>query len=153
MTFPILFPQYAKSSMESSTKIPLKIKTVSRVMQKLNTTGTFHYISNSVFKRNSHLCWSVEAMPSFIAYDGKRFAKKLDRYITTIVFKDGRLYKCIIWKKYLGILDYALRVFSKGFLIYEILLNISRLLRPVYCVSFYKIAAKDQVSIRLTPNW
>ena len=24
-------------------------------MQKSNTTGTFHYISNSVFKRNSHL--------------------------------------------------------------------------------------------------
>ena len=67
-------------------------------MQKSNTTGTFHYISNSVFKRNSHLCWSVEAMPSFIAYDGKRFAKKLDRYITTIVFKDGRRCKCIIWK-------------------------------------------------------
>ena len=44
-------------------------------MQKSNTTGTFHYISNSVFKRNSHLYWSVEAMPSFIAYDGKRFAK------------------------------------------------------------------------------
>ena len=79
-----------------STKIPRKIKTVSRVMQKSNTTGTFHYISNSVFKRNSHLCWSVEAMPSFIAYDGKRFAKKLDRYITTIVFKDGRRCKCII---------------------------------------------------------
>ena len=96
MTFPILFPQYAKSSMDSSTKIPRKIKTVSRVMQKSNTTGMFHYISNSVFKRNSHLCWSVEAMPSFIAYDGKRFAKKLDRYITTIVFKDGRRYKCII---------------------------------------------------------
>ena len=75
MTFPILFPQYAKSSMDSSTKIPRKIKTVSRAMQKSNTTGTFHYISNSVFKRNSHLCWSVEAMPSFIAYDGKRFAK------------------------------------------------------------------------------
>ena len=37
-------------------------------------------------------------MPSFIAYDGKRFAKKLDRYITTIVFKDGRRCKCIIWK-------------------------------------------------------
>ena len=55
MTFPILFPQYAKSSMDSSTKIPRKIKTVSRVMQKSNTTGTFHYISNSVFKRNSHL--------------------------------------------------------------------------------------------------
>ena len=79
-----------------STKIPRKIKTVSRVMQKSNTTGTFHYISNSVFKRNSHLYWSVEAMPSFIAYDGKRFAKKLDRYITTIVFKDGRRCKCII---------------------------------------------------------
>ena len=35
-------------------------------------------------------------MPSFIAYDGKRFAEKLDRYITTIVFKDGRRCKCII---------------------------------------------------------
>ena len=98
MTFPILFPQYAKSSMDSSTKIPKKIKTVSRVMQKSNTTGAFYYISNSVFKRDSHLCWSVEAMPSFIAYDGKRFAEKLDRYITTIVFKDGRRCKCIIWK-------------------------------------------------------
>ena len=96
MTFPILFPQYAKSSMDSSTKIPKKIKTVSRVMQKSNTTGAFYYISNTVFKRNSHLCWSVEAMPSFIAYDGKRFAKKLDRYITTIVFKDGRCCKCIM---------------------------------------------------------
>ena len=40
-------------------------------------------------------------------------------------------------KKYFGILDYALRVFSKGFPIYEILLNISTLLRPVHCVSFY----------------
>ena len=78
------------------TKIPRKIIKLSRVMQKSNTSGTFHYISNSVFKRNSHLCWSVEAMPSFIAYDGKRFAKKLDRYITTIVFKDGRRCKCII---------------------------------------------------------
>ena len=96
MTFPILFPQYAKSSMDSSTKIPRKIITVSRVMQKSNTSGTFHYISNSVFKRNSHLCWSVEVIPSSIAYDGKRFAKKLDRYITTIVFKDERRCKCII---------------------------------------------------------
>ena len=67
-------------------------------MQKSNATGTFRYISNSVFKRNSHLCWSVEEMQSFMAYDGKRFAKKLDRYITTIVFKDGRRCKCIIWK-------------------------------------------------------
>ena len=73
-----------------------KIITVSRIMQKSNTTGTFHYISNSVFKRNSHLCWSVEAMLSFIAYDGRRFAKKLDRYITTTVFKDGRRCKCIM---------------------------------------------------------
>ena len=55
-------------------------------------------------------------------------------------------------KKYLGILDYTLRVFSKGFPIYEILLNISTLLRPMHCVSFYKIAAKDQVSTKLTPN-
>ena len=30
-------------------------------------------------------------------------------------------------KKYFGILDYALRVFSKGFPLYEILLNISTL--------------------------
>ena len=67
MTFPILFPQYAESSMDSSTKIPKNIKTVSRVMQKTNATGTFYYISNSVLKRNSHLCWCVEAMPSFIA--------------------------------------------------------------------------------------
>ena len=96
MTFPVLFPQYAKSSMDSSTQIPGKIKTVSRIMQKSNTTGTFHYISNSVFKRNSHLCWSVEVMPSFIAYDGRRFAKKLDRYITTTVFKVGRRCKCIM---------------------------------------------------------
>ena len=55
-------------------------------------------------------------------------------------------------KKYFGMLDYALRVFSKGFPIYEILLNISTLLYPVHCVSFYKIAAKDQVSTRPTPN-
>ena len=46
MTFPILFPQYAKSLMDSSTKIPKKIKTVSRVMQKSNATGAFYYISN-----------------------------------------------------------------------------------------------------------
>ena len=32
-------------------------------------------------------------------------------------------------KKYFGILDYALRVISKGFPIYEILLNISTLSR------------------------
>ena len=55
-------------------------------------------------------------------------------------------------KKYLGILDYALRVFSKGFPIYEILFNISTLLRPVHCANFYRIAAKDQVSTRPTPN-
>ena len=56
-------------------------------------------------------------------------------------------------KKYFGILDYALRVFSKDFPIYEILLNISTLLRPEHCVSFfYKIAAKDQFSTRPTPN-
>ena len=55
-------------------------------------------------------------------------------------------------KKYLGILDYTLRVFSKGFPRYEILLNISTLLRPVHCVNFYQIAAKDQVSTRLTLN-
>ena len=67
MTFPILFPQYAKSSMDSSTKIPKKIKTVSWVIQKSNAIGTFYYISNSVFNWNSHLCWCVEAMPSFIA--------------------------------------------------------------------------------------
>ena len=67
MTFPILLPQYAKSSIDSSTKMPKNIKTVSRVMQKTNATGTFYYISNSVFKRNSHLCWCVEAMPRFIA--------------------------------------------------------------------------------------
>ena len=41
MTFPILFPQYAKSSMDSSTKIPKKIKTVSWVMQKSNTRVRF----------------------------------------------------------------------------------------------------------------
>ena len=50
MTFPILFPQYAKNSMDSSTKIPKNIITVSRAMQKSNITGTFHYISNSVSK-------------------------------------------------------------------------------------------------------
>ena len=55
-------------------------------------------------------------------------------------------------KKYFGILDYALRVISKGFPIYEILLNISTLSRSEHCVSFYKIAAKDQVSTRPTPN-
>ena len=41
MTFPIMLPQYAKSSMDSSTKIPRKIKQF-RKMQKPNTTGTFH---------------------------------------------------------------------------------------------------------------
>ena len=41
-------------------------------------------------------------------------------------------------KKYFGILDYALRVFSKGFPLYEILLNISTLY---------------QVSTRPTSNW
>ena len=40
-------------------------------------------------------------------------------------------------KKYFGILDYALRVFSKDFPIYEILFNISTLLRPEHCVSFF----------------
>ena len=55
-------------------------------------------------------------------------------------------------KKSLGILDYALRVFSKGFPIHVIILHISTLLHPVHCVSLYKIAAKDQVSTRLTPN-
>ena len=45
-------------------------------------------------------------------------------------------------KKYFGILDYALRVFSKGFPLYELFLNISTLFRPVHCVSFYKIAFK-----------
>ena len=45
-------------------------------------------------------------------------------------------------KKYFGILDYALRVFSKCFPLYEIPLNISTLFRPVHCVSFYKIAFK-----------
>ena len=55
-------------------------------------------------------------------------------------------------KKYFVILDYTLRVFSKGFPIYEIFLNISTLLRPKHCVSFYKITAKDQVSTRPTPN-
>ena len=46
-------------------------------------------------------------------------------------------------KKYFGILDHALRVLFKGFPIYEILLNISTLLRTEYCLSFYKIATKD----------
>ena len=55
-------------------------------------------------------------------------------------------------KKYFGILDYALRVFSKGFPIYEILLNILTLLLPKHYVSFYKIAAKDKVSTSPTPN-
>ena len=38
----------------------------------------------------------ILTMPSSIAYDGKRFATKLDRYITTIVFKDERRCKCIM---------------------------------------------------------
>ena len=96
MTLPILFPQYAKSSMDFPLKYLEKLKQFRGLCKNRKTTGTFHYISNSVFKRKSHLCWSVEAMPSFIAYDGKRFAKKLDRYITTIVFKDERRCKCII---------------------------------------------------------
>ena len=83
-------PDFASSVCEKFDrflhKIPKNIKTVSRVLPKRNATGTFYYISNSVFKRNSHLCWCVEAMPRFIAYDGKRFAEKSDRYITTIVF-------------------------------------------------------------------
>ena len=45
-------------------------------------------------------------------------------------------------KKYFGILDYALRVFSKCFPLYEIPLNISTLFRPLHCVNFYKIAFK-----------
>ena len=45
-------------------------------------------------------------------------------------------------KKYFGMLDYALRVFSKGFPIYEILLNISTLLRPVRGVSFLQNCGK-----------
>ena len=72
-------------------------------------------------------------MPSFIAYDGKRFAEKLDRYSTTIVTLQMHNLK-----KYFGILDYALRVFSNGFPLYEILLNISTLY---------------QVSTRPTSNW
>ena len=66
MTFPILFPQYAKSSMASSTKYLKKLKLV------CGGNAEFHCL------------------------DGKRFAEKLDRYITTIVFKDGRRCKCII---------------------------------------------------------
>ena len=38
----------------------------------------------------------ILTMPSSIAYDGKRFATKLDRYINTIVFKDERRCKCIM---------------------------------------------------------
>ena len=85
MTFPILLPQYAKSSIDFSTKIPKNIKTVSRVMQKTNATSTFYYISNSVFKEFSPLlvCGGNAA---FHCLDGKRFAEKSDRYITTIVF-------------------------------------------------------------------
>ena len=41
----------------------------------------------------------ILTMPSSIAYDGKRFATKLDRYITTIVFKDERRCKCIMHTK------------------------------------------------------
>ena len=47
-----------------------------------------------------------------------------------------------ILKKYFCILDYALRVFSKCFPLYEIILNISTLFRPLHCVSFYKITFK-----------
>ena len=52
------------------------------------------------------LCFQMEFSPllvcggnaEFHCLDGKRFAEKLDRYITTVVFKDGRRCKCIIWK-------------------------------------------------------
>ena len=91
-----LFPQYTKRSKDSSTRIAKRIKTVSRVMRKSNTTGTFYYISSFALKRNSHLCWTVEVVPSIIAHHDKRFAKKLDRYITFILFKDRRRCKYII---------------------------------------------------------
>ena len=45
-------------------------------------------------------------------------------------------------KKYFGILDYAITVFSKCFPLYEILLKISTVFHLVHCVSFYKIAFK-----------
>ena len=84
-----LFPQYAKSSKNSSTKIPKKIKSVSQVMQNSNTTGMFYYISNSVFKGNCHLCWSTESMLSFVAYEGKQFAKNWIGTLPPLCSKTG----------------------------------------------------------------
>ena len=89
--------------MDSSTKIPNKIKTVSRVMQKSNATGTFYY-SNATGTFYFKHCFQKEfssllvcgGNAEFHCLDGKRFADKLDRYITTIVLKDGRRCKCII---------------------------------------------------------
>ena len=83
------FPQYAKSSKNSFTKIPKKIKSVSQVMQNSNTTGMFYYISNSVFKGNCHLCWSTESMLSFVAYEGKQFAKNWIGTLPPLCSKTG----------------------------------------------------------------
>ena len=82
MTFPILRPQYAKSSIDSPTKIPKNIKTVSK-------NECYWYVL-LYFK----FCFQQEFSPllvcggnaAFHCLDGKRFAEKSDRYITTIVF-------------------------------------------------------------------
>ena len=64
-------------------------------MKKSSTTDTF-IIFQTLFSKG--IFTFVDPMPSFTTYDGKRFAEKLDRYITTIVFKSGRRFKYIIWK-------------------------------------------------------
>ena len=52
-------------------------------------------------------------MPSFSAYDGKRLAEKLDGYIASIVFKDRRSFKNIIWKV-LWNMRWLLKMFVKA---------------------------------------
>ena len=78
-----------QKAQNSSTKIPKKLKSVSQVMQNSNTTGMFYYISNSVFKGNCHLCWSAESMLSFVAYEGKQFAKNWIGTLPPLCSKTG----------------------------------------------------------------
>ena len=58
--------------MASSTKILKKKETVSRVMKKSSTTGTF-IIFQTLFSKG--ILTFVDPMPSFITYDGKRLPK------------------------------------------------------------------------------
>ena len=51
-------------------------------------------------------------------------------------------------KKYFGILDYALRVFSKCFPLYEILLNIPTLFRRVHLRKFLQNCLQKIESLR-----